>query len=215
MAIVHDVPAHDLVRRQFGRRAALGLTAMRALLGPGTIVLAEMRADGRLIALALLAALVSDVYDGRIARRFGVDTAQLRRLDSVADSIFYVCAALALWIAHPDVVAAHAWLLGGFFGMQLVGYMIDLVKFGRDTSYHAWSARATGALLFVATTAILCLGRAGPLLAIALVVGMLSHLDAFAITMILPEWRHDVHTIRAALVIREAVMRDRREQLSR
>ena len=211
MTIAHDVPAEDHVRRRFGRRAALGLTAMRALLGPPTIVLAQVRADGPLIAVALLAAIVSDVYDGRIARRFGMDGAELRRLDSVADSIFYVCAAIALWIAHPDIVAAHALLLGGFFGMQLAGYLVDLLKFGRDTSYHAWSARLTGALLFVAATVIFCLGRAGPWLSIALVAGMLSHLDAFAITMVLPEWRHDVHSIRAALEIRDAVMRGRRE----
>jgi phosphatidylglycerophosphate synthase len=215
MTIAHDVPVEDHVRRRFGRRAALGLTAMRALLGPATIVLAQVRADGRLIAVALLAAIVSDVYDGRIARRFGVDGAELRRLDSVADSIFYVCAAIALWIAHPEIVAAHALLLGGFFGMQLAGYLVDLVKFGRDTSYHAWSARLTGALLFVAATVIFCVGRAGPWLSIALVAGMLSHLDAFAITMILPEWRHDVHTIRAALEIRDAVTRGRREHLPR
>ena len=211
MAIAHDVLAEDPGRRRFGRRAALGLTAMRALLGPATIMLAQMRADGRLIALALFAAIVSDVYDGRIARRFGVDGAELRRLDSVADSIFYVCAAIALWIAHPGIVAAHALLLAGFFGMQLAGYLVDLVKFGRDTSYHAWSARVTGALLFIAATVIFCLGRAGPWLSIALVVGMLSHLDAFAITMILPEWRHDVHTIGAALEIRDAVLRGSRK----
>jgi phosphatidylglycerophosphate synthase len=215
MTIAHDVPVEDHVRRRFGRRAALGLTAARALLGPATIVLAQMRAHGWLIALALLAAIVSDVYDGRIARRFGVDGAELRRLDSVADSIFYVCAAIALWIAHPEIVAAHTLLLGGFFGMQLAGYLVDLVKFGRDTSYHAWSARLTGALLFVAATVIFCVGRAGPWLSIALVAGMLSHLDAFAITMILPEWRHDVHTIRAAFEIRDAVMRGRREHLPR
>lgn len=211
MAIAHDAPPEDQARRRLGRRAALGLTAVRALLGPATIVLAQMRADGRLIAVVLLVAIVSDVVDGRIARRFGVDGAELRRLDSVADSIFYVCAAIALWIAHPEIVASHALLLGGFFGMQLAGYLVDLVKFGRDTSYHAWSARVTGALLFVAATVIFCLGRAGPWLSIALVVGMLSHLDAFAITMILPEWRHDVHTIRAALEIRDSVMRGRRE----
>jgi hypothetical protein len=92
---------------------------------------------------------------------------------------------------------------------------VDLVKFGRDTSYHAWSARLTGALLFVAATVIFCVGRAGPWLSIALIAGMLSHLDAFAITMILPEWRHDVHTIRAALEIRDAVTRGRREHLPR
>jgi phosphatidylglycerophosphate synthase len=163
------------------------------------------RADGRLIAVALLAAALSDVYDGRIARRFGVATAGLRRFDSIADSVFYLCVGFALWVTYPDIVRAHAILLIAFALMQIIGHLTDVLKFGKDTTYHTWTGRVFSALLLVATIFIFWNGRAGPWLTIALVAGMLAHVDAFVISMILPEWRHDVHTIRNALAIRRTI----------
>ena len=163
-------------------------------------------ARGRTMALAIVVAGVSDVYDGKIARRFGVDTARVRRFDSISDTVFYAGVAIALWIVHPEILRAHAVYLGAFILMQVVGHIIDVIKFGRDTSYHSWSGRALGLALFVATGVIFGTGSAGPWLVVALLIGMLAHLDAFVITMILPEWRHDVHTIAEALAIRRGLL---------
>ena len=45
--------------------------------------------------LCLIAAFLSDVFDGILARRLGVATPTLRRLDSIADSVFYLAAVFA------------------------------------------------------------------------------------------------------------------------
>jgi hypothetical protein len=41
-------------------------------------------------------------------------------------------------------------------------------------------------------------------LVLAIVAGFISHADCLAITMVLPEWRHDVATVYDALAIRRA-----------
>ncbi len=188
--------------QRLGRAAALALTLTRLALGPIDLLLARQGADGRLLAASVLIAALSDVYDGKVARRFAVDTANLRRFDSMTDTLFYLCVAVAVWMLHPGIIRSHMILLIAFVVMQIGGYLFDVAKFGRDTSYHTWTGRTFGLALFVAATLIFWTGNASPWLAIALVIGLISHLDALIITIVLPEWHHDVHTIRNALRIR-------------
>lgn len=191
----------------FGRAAALSLTITRLALGPIAILLASQGADGRLLAAAVVIASISDVYDGKIARHFGVDTPGLRRFDSIADTLFYICIAVAVWMLHPGIIRSHWPLLVAFTVMQVGGHLLDLKKFGRDTSYHTWTGRAFGLSLFVAAPVIFWTGYATPWLAIALVIGLIAHVDALIITLTLPEWHHDVHTIANARRIREEFKR--------
>jgi len=196
--------------KAFGRAASLTLTVTRLTLGPIAILLASQRADGRLLAAAVVIASLSDVYDGKIARRFGVDTAGLRRFDSIADTVFYIFVAAAIWILHPEIIRSHWLLLAVFIAMQIGGHLFDLKKFGRDTSYHTWTGRAFGFSLFVAATLIFWTGSAVPWLAIALIIGIIAHIDALIITLTLPEWHHDVHTIANARRIRDDFTQRRR-----
>jgi CDP-diacylglycerol--glycerol-3-phosphate 3-phosphatidyltransferase len=196
--------------QSFGRAASLTLTVTRLALGPIALLLASQRADGRLLAAAVIIASLSDVYDGKIARRFGVDTPGLRRFDSISDTVFYIFVAAAIWILHPDIIRSHGLLLCVFIAMQIGGHLFDLKKFGRDTSYHTWTGRAFGLSLFVAATLIFWTGSAVPWLAIALITGIISHIDALIITLTLPEWHHDVHTIANARRIRDEFTRRQR-----
>lgn len=188
--------------QRFGRGAALGLTLTRLLLGPGVLLIAALGGDGRILGAVVVVATLTDIFDGKVARRFGVATAELRRLDSIADTIFYAGAGIALWLRHADVLRASAPLLIAFLAMQVGGHLLDVWKFGRDTSYHTWSGRAFGVALCIAVTLVFWTGHGGGWLNAALIVGMVAHLDACAITMILPSWHHDVHTIRNAVRIR-------------
>lgn len=153
------------------------------------------------MAAILALGFVSDVYDGVLARRFGVATAGLRRLDSAVDTVFYLAAALCVWRLHPDVVIANRWLLAGVFGTLVLNHAIELLKFGREASYHAWSARAWGAALFISLV-LLFVADDGSLVHLALVIGLVSHGENLAITLVLRQWTHDVPSIFAALALR-------------
>ena len=52
-----------------------------------------------LFGVCLILAFLSDVFDGILARRLNVATPDLRRLDSIADSTFYLAALLAALLA--------------------------------------------------------------------------------------------------------------------
>ena len=86
---------------------------------------------------------------------------------------------------------------------SLIDHLAELYRFRRLASYHMYSARLWGLLLFVALFTLFAGGPWWPL-AVALAAGTLSNVESFAATMVLPAWRHDVPTFRAALRLRAA-----------
>src|SRR4051794_22568805 len=85
-------------------RVPLALTALRALLGPVLLAFAMIKPSQRAFIACLIMALLSDYFDGVIARRLEIATSNLRRLDSVADTVFYLCATVAVGWLYPAVL---------------------------------------------------------------------------------------------------------------
>ena len=50
----------------------------------------------------LIFGVLSDIFDGIIARKYQVSTPQLRRMDSTIDQIFFICFSVATYIQCPD-----------------------------------------------------------------------------------------------------------------
>jgi phosphatidylglycerophosphate synthase len=184
-----------------GYRLSLALTLLRLVLAPALVVLAHTGAPGLLLAAALVAGFVSDVLDGVVARRAGVVTPFLRRLDSSVDTVFYLGVAYAAWHRHPDALRALAVPILIVLGGEALNYAAAYAKFRREASYHARSARLWGLLLFLALLALFAAGSA-VLLPLALAAGMLAQAESLAITLVLRGWRHDVPSVWNAVRLR-------------
>jgi cardiolipin synthase (CMP-forming) len=156
-----------------------------------------------LLAALLVTGFLSDVFDGVIARRFGVADAGLRSFDSMADTAFYAGAALVAWLRHADALTACSWGIIAVLSTMLLDHLAELYRYGRFASYHMYSAKLWGLLLFVALFTLFAGGPWWPL-AVALVAGTVSNVESLAATMVLRTWQHDVPTIRAALRRRAA-----------
>jgi CDP-diacylglycerol--glycerol-3-phosphate 3-phosphatidyltransferase len=156
-------------------------------------------ASGALLLVVLVSALLSDVFDGILARRLGVATERLRVADSWADGWFYLWVCAAVWCKAPDIIRAFRIPIVVLVSMDLFGYAVDLMKFRRITSLHAYSAKAWGITLFMATVALLVYHIGGIFLWMAIVLGYVCNLDGLAIKMLLPTWQTDVHSVFHAL----------------
>jgi phosphatidylglycerophosphate synthase len=145
-------------------------------------------------------AFLSDIFDGIIARRLHVATPGLRRLDSIADSLFYLAAVFAAWHLHPSEIQQYFPELLVLAALELSRYALDLVKFGREASYHMWSSKLWGIFLFAGFISLLAFDVGGMPVALAIYVGIVADLEGLAISIVLPEWRTDVpsfvHAIR-------------------
>ena len=107
-------------------------------------------------------------------------------------------------MVHPDVVIAFSHGLSAVVGIQLIWWVVNLAKYGQPASYHTYSAKAWGLSLFVATIALFGFGYGGLTLSLAIAVGIIHTAEEIAMTLILPEWTHDVLSILHALRLRQS-----------
>jgi phosphatidylglycerophosphate synthase len=185
-------------------RIPFALTAARVVLAPALIGLAVYFPSRIGFAICLILGFLSDVYDGVLARRLGVATPALRRFDSIADTIFYLAALGAAWYLHPQDIRQHIAAICVLASLELVRYVVDLAKFRREASYHMWSSKLWGVLLFLAFFSLLVLGQAGPVVALAIYMGIVADTEGLAISLILHEPRIEVPSFVHALRINAA-----------
>jgi CDP-diacylglycerol--glycerol-3-phosphate 3-phosphatidyltransferase len=159
-------------------------------------------APGGAFALVILVAFVSDYFDGVVARRVGVASAELRHFDSRADLVFYATAAWVVWRTHPEVVRRFAVPGLIVIGLDVIRHVFDFSKFGKDVAYHAWSSKIWGLALALALVLLMGFGIVQPFVGAAVVLGLIAQVEGLLISAVLPRWTHDVPTLRRALQIR-------------
>ena len=167
------------------------LIVFRAAAAPAVIVLGA-GGHGTALAVLILLATLSDIFDGIIARRLGVSTENLRRADSIVDLVFWLATVAALALLRPVTMLANAPVIGGAIGAEIVQQGLSVWRFGRLTATHARSAKLFG-LCLLAGFMMVALDRDS---AIAFwIVGTgaaLSALDGWAIVLLLPQWEADI-----------------------
>jgi CDP-diacylglycerol--glycerol-3-phosphate 3-phosphatidyltransferase len=184
------------------------MAAGRAVLGPVLIAGAACSWDGMALAGIVSAALVSDIYDGVLARRWRCDTAGVRLFDSMADTVFYLCTAFTLWMSQPQLWRSYWGLLVALLALEAVRFAIDFAKFGKPASYHTYLAKAWGLAMAIAVIGVFALDRSNVFVPAALVLGILCNLEGLAMSVILPVWRKDIKTLRWAWSIRKEMVDD-------
>ncbi len=171
------------------------LVWLRLALGPALAGLI-LAGAGRswLIGLFLLAFL-SDVFDGIIARRLGNATAQLRHADSVVDTAFYACVAVAACLHYPQMLRDYWPGLGGIIALELLRYAIELRKYGKIAAYHMWSAKLWGISLFVALVELFWRGEPGSAFKLMLALGIYANSEGLLTSLLLNRWHTDLRSI--------------------
>lgn len=185
--------------RSLVRSIPVLLTALRALLAPVVLLLSLYAPWPKAFATCLVVAFLSDVFDGVLARRLGVATPNLRRLDSAADTLFYAACVFAAWHLYPTAITERLLPLGVLAALEATRYVVDFVKFHREASYHMWSSKVWGIALFVGFFSLLVLGSSGAAVSCAIYVGIVADLEGLAISIVLARWQADVPSFVHAL----------------
>ncbi len=139
----------------------LGLTTLRLALGPLALYCACAALPRIWFLPIMITALLSDIYDGVLARRFGVATPQLRRYDSATDIVFYIFILIATALIVPTLIAANRIWIALALGAEAACLAMALLKFRRLASAHSYLAKFFGLALFAGLTTILCAGGPG------------------------------------------------------
>ncbi len=182
------------------------MVTLRVVLCPLIVWGAHTGWDRRWLGTIVLIALVDDIFDGVLARRWGCDTPALRLSDTLADTIFYLGVAAALWIREPDVLRENWVLLANLFVTEGARYGFDIWKFGKGSSYHTYLAKSWGLVMGVAVIGTLSFGGLHWLLTISIVLGIVCNAEGLAMSLLLPRWQNDVKTLAAAWRLRKQML---------
>jgi CDP-diacylglycerol--glycerol-3-phosphate 3-phosphatidyltransferase len=190
--------------KQFGYVLALFLTLVRLFLAPVILWVSWDGTAGWPYVLCLALAFISDYYDGVVARHFGVVTPALRRLDTLVDTIFYICAIIAVWFVHEEVIRHYGWGIALVAGLELGRMVTDQLKFGKQASYHMWSAKLWGIFLLIGLVWLMGFAQDNWFVWLSVWWGVMAEIEGLLTSLVLPRWTHDVPTIVHAWRIRQA-----------
>lgn len=178
------------------------LTLLRLALAPVVVGLALFAPLQAAFGLCLIAAFLSDIFDGVLARRLGIATEGLRRFDSIADTAFYAAATFAAWQLHSSALTDRLAPLILLAVLEIGRYAFDWAKFKREASYHMWSAKLWGITLFAGFFSLLALNSDNGWVDAAIYLGILADLEGLAISFVLRRWTSDVPTLVHAVRLR-------------
>jgi CDP-diacylglycerol--glycerol-3-phosphate 3-phosphatidyltransferase len=185
----------------------LMLIGFRFLLAPIILILAYWgRQEAKSIIIILMyLGLISDIFDGIIARNMGVSDSKLRRLDSQTDMIFWMSIGVATYLIFPQLILSHWHYILPIFIMEGCCYAISILKFGKETCTHAFLSKMWGLSLLACFTSLLGFNYVGFPFYMAIFLGLISHIDRLIITMLLPAWTHDIPSSYHAYLIKKGI----------
>lgn len=181
------------------------LILFRLILGP--VMIALTYSYGTLwrieLVVLILAGMVSDIFDGIIARKLNVSSVRFRRMDSQTDVVFWLCVGWCAWLLNPEIITEYRYAIIVVFAMEALTYVFSIARFGKETCTHALLSKLWGLSLMVVFIALIGFGYAGIPFVVCITVGIIAHLDVYLIIFLLPEWTHDVPSAYHAYQLRK------------
>lgn len=189
-----------------------GASAFRHV--PNAISLARVIATPVLVLLALghredafkwllLAALLSDIVDGLIARSFALTSALGSRLDTLADTLLWLAAVIGIWIFHPELVTDYRLVVVLVLGLWVFEHVAALLRYRRLSSFHTYTVRAGAYALGIFIMSLFLWGLQPWLLYLAAGLSILGNIEELMIILLLPRWTSNVRGLYWVLQLRK------------
>ncbi|GIW95129.1 MAG: phosphatidylglycerophosphate synthase [Pirellulaceae bacterium] len=160
----------------------------------------------------VIAVIISDWVDGKLAIWLRQQSPWGARLDSVADVTMYAAILVSmLWLRWPVIWAESAWIVAAVISYGVMG-TVGWWKFGVWPSYHTRAAKTCWFLTSVAVMVTLADGPAWCLRA-AMAAVVLTNLEMILITHVISRPRTDLPTVYHAWKIERAEAADERERV--
>lgn len=156
------------------------------------------------IAIILISyGLLSDIFDGIIARQLNVSNEKLRRLDSSVDQVFFICTAVAAYIYAPSFFEDNWLKISLLLGAEALCYLVSFIKFRKEVATHSIGAKVWTLFLFATLVQVIAQGQSTLLFEICFWTGIASRAEIIAILLTLKKWANDVPSIVHAFQLRK------------
>ena len=143
----------------------------------------------------MILALLTDVFDGIIARKLGVSSERLRVLDSNVDQFFWLVTIGSIFYYAKDFIISEILWIGIIFTLEVSTYIVSYFKFKRTIATHSILAKFwTISLLIFLIDLVLNQESFIPFI-ICVVLGIISRLEILFNILKLKQWVTDVPSI--------------------
>ena len=173
----------------------LVLTLARLALGPVALWMTQQGVAREYFACVLVGGMLSDYFDGVLARRLGVARPWLRRLDSAADVVFYLFVLGTAYVLEGETLRSATPGVAVLVASETLCIGASVLKFGKLPATHCCSAKVYGLALFLAFFGVLCLGWGPWAIWSACVFGLLANGEVLAIILLSEEPPIDIPTV--------------------
>lgn len=178
------------------------LSLFRLLASPCLIYLALKNNPSTFLILLLLS-LLTDLFDGCIARFSNTTSEVGAKLDSLADFVLAISVVPGIWKLWPELVENE----GVFFILVIVNNMVQVlcgyVKFGKAPSYHTWASKAATTMLGGSVLLLLYTESLNWPFRVAVFFHLAATVESIMITLVLHRWKYNVPSLWHALRYRK------------
>lgn len=187
------------------QRIPLLLIYSRLLIGIVIVLLSYFRINNyAFVAITLFSiGLLTDIFDGIIARHLKISNEGLRRLDSNIDQLFFISVAIATYIQCPDFFYSYRYELIILAAAEGMAYVISYIKFRKEVATHAIASKIWTLILFATLIQIMLTCKSEVLFQVCFYVGLITRFEIIGIILALPKWTNDVPSIYHAFLLRK------------
>ncbi|MFK8038123.1 MAG: CDP-alcohol phosphatidyltransferase family protein [Crocinitomicaceae bacterium] len=147
------------------------------------------------IVVLMIIGLLTDVFDGIVARKLGVSSEKLRVWDSNVDLFFWLATITSVFYLNFSFVKAHFVWIGIIVLFELLSYLLSYLKFKKTIATHSILAKLWTLSLLVFLID-LCLNSTSHIaFVICIVLGLISRVEILLIILGLKKWTTDVPSI--------------------
>lgn len=150
---------------------------------------------GFLIVFIMFFAIITDIFDGIIARKFGIATERLRILDSNVDLIFWLSTIITLFVLHHHFMIANWLFISILILLELGCYLVSYLKFKRTVATHSILAKFWTITLLAFLIDLALNGSSDLVFKICLILGVISRIEIIIILISLKTWATDIPSL--------------------
>lgn len=155
------------------------------------------------IVISISLGLLSDIFDGIIARHLKISTEKLRRMDSTVDQVFWLCIIGCAYFTSPNFFKQHFVAIITVLTLEAMCYLLSFIKFRKEVVTHAIASKIWTLSLFVFLIQLILTGNSAFLFFACIYIGIATRLEIIAILFILNRWTNDIPTVYHAVLIRK------------
>ena len=147
--------------------------------------------------------LLTDIFDGIIARKLYISTVNLRRMDSNVDMFFWLCIVLACYVISPAFFQQNRIMLTILILLEAASYVLSYVKFKKEIATHAIGSKLWALVLFATLIQLVATSNSIVLFNICFYLGVLTRLEVILMLIVIKKWTNDIPTLYHAFKIRK------------